>query len=272
MYVVRDKKTKQILHINRASLHSKLKGKQVYAEYNSKTMEVLTSPSATLPQHYVVEADRTLRAMTLEEKVAAGIQTLPPHQKLVNGRIAPKTESELVADGVIVLREPFEYISEEGGRANRSIEQVLEDKAITTEAHCDAVLASINSALEQEMAQAYSTTKEIALMKDYLMWLDDGSPSNDPRPTAFRKMKDDTLKIRAKHRAMKDEVEALRKKLKSKPKAKPKPKPKPAATAKPKPETPTSSWTVANIKKWLTKKKIKFDPKSKKADLLKLVK
>ena len=82
-------------------------------------------------------------------------------------------------------------------------------------------------------------------------------------------MKDKTLEVRAKYRAMKDEVEAMRKKLKSKAKPKPKPKVKPKAKKVPKPD---DAWTVANIKQWLKKKKIEFPAKAKKADLLKLVK
>lgn len=276
MYVVRDKKTKQILHVNPASLTSKLKGKQIYAEYNSKTMETLKSPTGTVPEHYSVDKDGNIQPMTLAEKVEAGIHALAPHQKLHEGKIVAKSLAEKVADGVVKLREPFEFLNEQGGIAHRTLDDIAAKlkKTCTARAHCDAALGAIGSALEAALAQHFSPSKEIALMKDYLMWLDDGSPKNDERPTAFRAMKEKTLEIREKYRQMKA---ALQKHRETLPEEKPATEPAPQLEAElpataAKAEKPTKANTVAEIKAWLDGQQIEYAAKAKKADLLKLVK
>ena len=126
MYVVRTKKTKEVLFINHAPLKDKLKGKDVWPEYDARTMQVLKSKLPDLPAHYRVDENDLIVALTNKELVEQGLLELGPHQKLEKGKIVDKTMAEKVTDGLIALDEPFEYIdtndTEEGRQRNRRIE------------------------------------------------------------------------------------------------------------------------------------------------------
>jgi len=102
MYVVRDKKSKKVIHINPAPLVQALEGKDIYFEFDAKKMEIGRS-DVPLPEHFDISKDGEIIALGIEEKVKAGLIELEPHQKAVNGEIVEKTLAEKVADGLIEL-------------------------------------------------------------------------------------------------------------------------------------------------------------------------
>ena len=64
MYVVRTKKTKEVLFINHAPLKDKLKGKDVWPEYDHRTMQIIKSKLPDLPAHYRVDENDMIVALT----------------------------------------------------------------------------------------------------------------------------------------------------------------------------------------------------------------
>ena len=104
MYVVREKKSKKVIHINPAPLVQALEGKDIYFEFDAKKMEIGRS-DAPLPEHFDISKDGEIVALGIEEKVKAGLIELEPHQKVVNGEIVAKTPAEMLEEGLISLDE-----------------------------------------------------------------------------------------------------------------------------------------------------------------------
>ncbi|MDH3511110.1 MAG: hypothetical protein OER85_09700, partial [Gammaproteobacteria bacterium] len=100
MYVVREKKTKKIVHINPAPLKQGLEGKEIYFGFDAKKMEVGRSDSP-LPEHFDISKDGEIVALEDEEKAKAGLIALEPHQKADVGEIAEKTLAEMMKEGLI---------------------------------------------------------------------------------------------------------------------------------------------------------------------------
>lgn len=103
MYIVRDKKTKQIIHINPAPLLQVLEGKDIYYQYNSETMEIGKTDLLELPEHYIIDSQNNICQLSLEEQVKQGIIQLGPSQKIVDNQVVEKTISEKIKDGLINL-------------------------------------------------------------------------------------------------------------------------------------------------------------------------
>lgn len=116
MYIVRDKKTKAIIHINPAPLSQELDGSDVYYKYNSRTMEIGKTDLAVLPEHFKIDAERNIVELTPEELVSEGFLTLEPSQKIENGQIVEKTIDEKIQEGLLTLA-PTQKIAGSGAEA-----------------------------------------------------------------------------------------------------------------------------------------------------------
>lgn len=104
MYIVRDRATKKIIHVNPAPLSQRLEGKEVYYQFDPKTMEVGKGEFSMVPDHFHVDDRGFIVPWTLQEKVQAGLLKLPPHQKAVGDRVVEKPLAEQVAEGVVTLK------------------------------------------------------------------------------------------------------------------------------------------------------------------------
>lgn len=103
MYVVRDKKTNAIIHINPAPLTQELTSMDVYYLYDSNTMEIGRTNLNVLPEYFIIDAEQNIRELSLEEQVKEGLIQLAPDQKIVDNQIVEKTISEKIKDGLITL-------------------------------------------------------------------------------------------------------------------------------------------------------------------------
>jgi hypothetical protein len=112
MYIIKEITTDKIIHINHAPLTQNLEGKEIYYKFDSKTMDIITSDLAEIPEHYTIK-DNKLIELSIEEKVGKNLLQLAPDQKMVNGEIVKKTLSEQVKEGFIILL-PQEKIIGEG--------------------------------------------------------------------------------------------------------------------------------------------------------------
>jgi hypothetical protein len=129
MYIVRDKKSKAIIHINPAPLEQNLEDKDVYFQFNNKTMEIGKTDMLYLPEHFDINKNGEIIEIlseenltnpdqpatdpiglrkTLSQQITEGLITLSPYEKLVvedmEERIVHKTLSEQVIDGLITLK------------------------------------------------------------------------------------------------------------------------------------------------------------------------
>jgi hypothetical protein len=122
VYIVRDRVTKQIIHVNPAPLAQRLEGRDIYYQFDPKTMEVGRGELPAVPDHFHINDEGGIVPWTLQERVAAGLLKLPPHQKAVGDRIVEKTLAEQVAEGVVALK-PTETV-----RDNRIVPKSLTEQ------------------------------------------------------------------------------------------------------------------------------------------------
>ncbi|HEX3045703.1 MAG TPA: hypothetical protein VHY08_13180 [Bacillota bacterium] len=109
MYVVRDKKTKRIIHINPAPLSQQLEGTAVYYKFNPKTMEIGKTDLTVLPEHFAIDERQNIRELTLEEQIKEGLISPDAEHKIVDGQLVEKTISEKIKEGLITLA-PIEKV------------------------------------------------------------------------------------------------------------------------------------------------------------------
>ena len=125
MYIVRDKKTKAIIHVNPAPLSQKLTGKEVYFRYDRTTMEIGKTDAYELPAHFTIQRGAIVEA-TLQDLVAQGIVQLAPDEKIVNNQIEHKTLSEKVAAGLIKLPATYKIVG--AGQNEQVVEKTLSEQ------------------------------------------------------------------------------------------------------------------------------------------------
>jgi hypothetical protein len=125
MYIVRNKKTKEILHVNPAPLTQKLKGKEIYFKFDPKKMET-GEIDGDLPEHFKIDEKGKIVEFTLQEKVETGIVALKPGQKMEDNQIVEKTLSEKAADGLITLS-PTQKITGKG-KHEKIVEKTLSEQ------------------------------------------------------------------------------------------------------------------------------------------------
>lgn len=126
MYIVRDKKTKEIIHVNPAPLSQKLKGKAVYFQYDRSTMEIGSTDAYEIPSHFTVDKKGAIVEFTLQALVDQGVMTLAPDEKIVDNRIEHKTVSEKVADGLVILPPAYKIVGQ--GQAEKVVEKTLSEQ------------------------------------------------------------------------------------------------------------------------------------------------
>lgn len=172
MYVVVDKQTQKVIHINPAPLIQHLNGKDVYFDFDPETMAIGKADLPKLPEKFKISEDGMLREWTLQEKYEAGLITLSPTEKIEGKQIVLKTISEQVKDGVLKLT-PSEKIVGDGRNeqivAKTLTEQLREgtltlkpnEKLIGESAHEQIVSKPLSEQVAQGMLELLPSQKII---------------------------------------------------------------------------------------------------------------
>ena len=104
MYIVRNKKTKKLIHMNPAPLSQNLKEKEIYYKYNSKTMEIGKSDSK-LPKYFDINESGKIIELQLMDMVEKGFIKIKAYQKIIDNSIVEKSIGELIEEGLLKLSE-----------------------------------------------------------------------------------------------------------------------------------------------------------------------
>lgn len=127
MYIVIDKKSKDIIHVNPAPISQQLSVKEVYFKFDEKNMQI-GKIDGEMPEYFKIDKDNNVVELDLEEKVKAGhVKTqvtdtgaddkqpvfdeangsvvLAPHQKIVGDQVVDKSNQEMIDDGSMTLDE-----------------------------------------------------------------------------------------------------------------------------------------------------------------------
>lgn len=103
MYLIRDRKSKQILFIDYAAQPAPTTGEAVYQGFDSTTMEIGWTDKTHIPAYCDIDATGRIVELNLDEAARRGWHRLGATQKLVNGKIVTKNEEELINEGLIDL-------------------------------------------------------------------------------------------------------------------------------------------------------------------------
>jgi len=135
VYVVRNKKSKKILHINPAPLSQKLDGTAVFHGFDPKKMEIGRWEGPVLPEHFEIDKKGRVVEFSLPMKVKKGLVELEPHQKIEKGEIVDKSLAEQVKEGLVSLS-PTQKIVGEGPDeeiVEKSVAELAEDGVLSRE-------------------------------------------------------------------------------------------------------------------------------------------
>lgn len=189
-YLIRDQKTKAIIYDTPSPVNKKLKGKDIYPEFNSKTMELLKYDGENPPEHFKVKK---------------------------NGFIVEKTLPELAKEGLIrfgnQLKKYVEYqpaMDEPGVDKTYShmVRLGLKHKLIKTVQQCQQAFSMLDDEFEARVARLYRPGMEAKILKDYIEWMEEGKPAGDKREKKY-------LDMKAAVDALKDEYKEVRAALKA---------------------------------------------------------
>src|SRR5262245_50989347 len=126
MYIVRDRTTKEIIHVNPAPLSQRLEGQEVYYQFDPDTMEIGKTDAYEIPKLFTINEKGEIVEPTLQEQVELGTIILKPEEKIVDNQIIPKTLSERAADGLITLSPTHKIVGE--GEAEEIVEKTLSEQ------------------------------------------------------------------------------------------------------------------------------------------------
>jgi hypothetical protein len=125
MYIVRDKTTKAVIHVNPAPLSQHLDAEEIYFQFDSKTMEIIRTDTSEVPKHFSV-VDGQIIEPTLQDLVNQGIVVLKPEEKVEHNQIVPKTPSERIAEGLLKLPPQYKVVGE--GENEVIVEKTLSEQ------------------------------------------------------------------------------------------------------------------------------------------------
>jgi hypothetical protein len=103
MHVVRQRANKQLLFIDHRRTSGPLPGREVYASFDPSTMELGWTDDGRIPAYFDIDPGGKVVELHPDEAAQRGLAPLPPTRKLVEGKVAPKSEAELIAEGLLDL-------------------------------------------------------------------------------------------------------------------------------------------------------------------------
>lgn len=192
MYIVREKASSKVLHVNPAPPSQQLRGKDVYYLFDPATMEI-GATDRPLPAHFKIDAAGEIVELSLEEKIQKGIVTLSPGEKVAGDRIVPMTLREKVDAGLLVL-DRGQKIAGEGADQHivpMTPDEMLEAGLTTREQLRDAAVQRLRS----ETAMLMETRKtpgghaidQLARQKATFSYPFRHRPEGDPEKAALLK-------------------------------------------------------------------------------------
>jgi hypothetical protein len=227
MYLVREKKSKKIIHVNPAPLRQDLKGKEIYYKFDPRTMEIGRT-EGRLPEHFEIDKEGFITELSLEEQVKRKIISLSEDETITDNQIVkipkdmkvvtigdkkeivPLTLVEKKNKGILKLNEPFEFINDSENKIERrTVFDVINQDLVKTKDDLKKAEEAISSGILREIAKSFSKDREIELIKDNMDWITDGQPENDPRRARYLKMQKEIDAIKKKYAPLKQKLKAM---------------------------------------------------------------
>lgn len=235
MYIVINKESRAIIHINNAPLSANLSDKEVYSDFSSKTMTIIKTDEA-VPVNFKIGKNNEIIELSPIEQIEAG----------------------LVSVEALLQR----YVGD-AQSLKASMEELLANKLVNTVDKGQAMLDVIAKAVELRISQAYNTSYELKIAKDFMTWLEDGQPPNDRREARYREMQAYIDGVKREFSNIKEQVRQLVANLSA------------GTPAQAKGETsksPDASWTKAQLTDYMDSHNIPYTSRDTKEALLEKIK
>jgi hypothetical protein len=212
-----------------------LSDEEVYAGFSPKTMEIIKTDEA-IPANFKIGKNNEIIELSPMEQIEAGLVSVEALlQRYVGDAQSLKT----------------------------SMEELLANKLINTVAQGQAMLDALAKAVEQRISQAYNTSYELKIAKDFMTWLEDGQPPNDRREARYREMQAYIDGVKGEFSAIKEQVRQLVANLSE------------GTPSEAKGETsglPDASWTKAQLTEYMDARNISYTTRDTKETLLEKIK
>ncbi|MFB2772431.1 hypothetical protein ACE1AT_24575 [Pelatocladus sp. BLCC-F211] len=181
MYIVINKKNKEVIHINTSNLSKNLSDTEVYENFSAGTMEIIKTDEL-IPANFKIGQNNEILEMPWLEQVGLGILSIESalEQHLDNSDYCKSKINELVNNNLF-----------------KTIEQ------------CKKALEIINNIIERKVAQEYNKSYEMKITKDYMGWIEDNKPDNDPRQIKYQNMQNYINSVKMEFSDIKETLKSL---------------------------------------------------------------
>lgn len=103
MHIIKDTDSGEIIYVDYTYTQSVSSGEDLYPQFDSNRMAVGWTEQSYLPAHFDIDKNGNIVEIDNDELLASGLLEIEPSQKLINGKIADKSQAELIEDGLIKL-------------------------------------------------------------------------------------------------------------------------------------------------------------------------
>ncbi|MCP6760391.1 MAG: hypothetical protein NHB32_16995 [Fischerella sp. CENA71] len=181
MYIVINKKTKEVIHINTSNLSKNLSDTEVYENFSAATMEIIQT-NELIPANFKIGQNNEIIEMPLIEQFGLGILSIESAlaQHLDDSDYCKSKINELVSNNLF-----------------KTIEQ------------CQKTLDIINNIIERKVSQEYNSSYEMKITKDYMGWIEENKPDNDPRQIKYQDMQNYINSIKMEFIDIKETLKSL---------------------------------------------------------------
>ena len=140
MYIIRDKRNRDILIEYGSAYDEQIRAKDIYPKFDSQTMEMAWTDEDDFPQYFDIAKDGKAIELTLKQALVSGHWMLEDTQKIVNNKVVPKTNRELVDEGITKIDPTFDYINDSDAIQRYTVAELVEKQLLKTR----ALILSIN--------------------------------------------------------------------------------------------------------------------------------
>ena len=188
MYIVIEKSTENILHIDPSELSLNLSAEEVYSGFDAEKMELFKSKLSYVPDFYSIDDQGFIVEKSMEDKVTEGI----------------------IGFDELFHFEPNPTTSDTGKEDDMKwVSFVIKNELIKSKEQCSSVFKFLDDKFENEVSQKYRPGIESKLMKDYIEWMEEGKPQDDKRQKKYQEMKAAINEIKEGYKPIRAELKKI---------------------------------------------------------------
>lgn len=194
LYLIREKTTQNLCYEVAIADDVEVEVGQIYPSFDGATMEMghWSGDRESVPQPFTINAQGAICALTLDEKITAG----------------------LIEFGEDLMAYLFEQIPLDSRddlppmlhTAVKLVQLGLDKGLLNNALACRQALDMMDEEIEVRVKHHYPQSVELKLVKQCLDWVLAGQPKGDPRQQRYQQMNDDISLIKDEYRALRQTI------------------------------------------------------------------